>query len=310
MVPHRIARRIGFTLIELLVVIAIIAVLIGLLLPAVQKVREAAFRAQCQNNLKQIGIAWHNHHDVFTYFPTGGGRYWDAANGPIGAKSKPSPLGSVDVETQQAGWQYQILPYLEQDALWRQSPLGNNNAAPERNAVVDGTAIAPYVCPARGANLYPSLSNGGRTTFRAAYVSCYGTSTETVTNNRGQHNGIGVDNFEPRLNMQGIPDGTSNTVMAGERYIAVSRYTQDDWGGEPIGRGWGWAVARRAQALPLPDSANLVEAANERMGSAHASGPGFAFADGSVRFLRYDMDLTTYRNLCVRNDGNAVSLDQ
>jgi prepilin-type N-terminal cleavage/methylation domain-containing protein len=303
--------RTGFTLIELLVVIAIIAVLIGLLLPAVQKVREASFRTQCQNNLKQIGLAWHNHHDTLKYFPTGGGRYWDAANGPIPARSGASPLGQVDVSTQQAGWQFQILPYMEQDNLWRQSPMGNNNSAFQRNAIIDQTVIQTYVCPARGANLYASLGNGGRLTFRAAYVTTYGTSTEGETNTPGrQHNGMGVDNFEPRLTMDGVPDGTSNTIMVGERYAAISRYTQDDWGGESITHGWGWAVARRGRDLPIPDSRDLVEAANERLGSAHSSGLGVVFADGSARFLRYEMDVNTYRNLCARNDGNVAVIDQ
>jgi prepilin-type N-terminal cleavage/methylation domain-containing protein len=300
-------RRSAFTLIELLVVIAIIAVLIGLLLPAVQKVREAANRAKCQNNLKQIGIAWHNHHDAYSYFPTIGARWWDAANGPIGAKSTPSPLNAVDNTTQQAGWQYQILPYMEQDSVWRQSPRGVNNNALQNNAIVDSTVIPTYVCPSRGANVYPSLGNAGRLVFRAAYVSTYGTSTEGATNTPGnQHNGMGVDNFEPRLNTLGVTDGTSNTIMVGERYIATSRYEQDDWGGEPIGRGFGWATARRCQELPLPDSSNLVEAANERLGSAHTNGLGLVYGDGSVRFVRYEMDRTAYRNLCVRNDGNAV----
>ena len=115
--------RTAFTLIELLVVIAIIAVLIGLLLPAVQKVREAAARAQCQNNLKQIGLAWHNHHDSIGYFPTSGARWWDDANGPIPAKPTASPF-LLDLTTQQAGWTFQILPYIEQENLWRRSPSG------------------------------------------------------------------------------------------------------------------------------------------------------------------------------------------
>src|ERR1051325_4378214 len=128
--------RPGFTLIELLVVIAIIAILIGLLLPAVQKVREAAARMKCQNNLKQIGLAWHSHHDALGYFPTTGARYWDDANGPMTAKSTASPF-VYDGTTQQAGWTFQILPYVEQDALFKLSPTGNNNTT-NRNAAIEG----------------------------------------------------------------------------------------------------------------------------------------------------------------------------
>ena len=311
MIPTRSPRRAAFTLIELLVVIAIIAILIALLVPAVQKVREAAARSQCQNNLKQIGLAWQMHHDAYKYFPTSGARWWDQANGPKPAKKEVSPL-AVDLTTQMAGWTYQILPYIELTMVWDQSPMANNNGTgtANNNSLIDRMAIATYTCPSRGPNLYASAANGGRVTFRAAYVASYGTAAEGVTNTPGQtHNGLGTDNFEPRLNINQVTDGSSNTIMAGERYIAKSRYMADDWGGESITRGFGWGIARRAAALPLPDSSDLIEAANERFGSAHANGLHFVLADGTVRFMSYSITLTTYQNLSVRNDGNTVTLD-
>jgi hypothetical protein len=203
---------------------------------------------------------------------------------------------------------------MEQVPLWQASPPGNNNGT-ANNALLERTVVPSYVCPSRGDNVFQSLSNGGRQWFRVAYVATYGDAPEApgspYVHTPG---GMGVWNFEARLRMVDVTDGTSNTIMVGERYTATSRYLQDDWGGEPLTRGHGWGVARRCRGVPVPDKLNLTAGAvpadgngpaNERLGSAHVDGCGVVLGDGSVRFLRYNIDVVPYRDMCKRNDGNV-----
>ena len=141
--------RRAFTLIELLVVIAIIAVLIALLVPAVQKVREVANIAQCRNQLKQMGLAFHNHHDTFRVFPSGG-LSWQSGIDRVKARGVPA-----DFQSQSWGWMYQILPYLELENLW----------ANRSDFQVAETPVATYICPSfRGPILRPYTNNGDSTT--------------------------------------------------------------------------------------------------------------------------------------------------
>ena len=151
-------KRNAFTLIELLVVIAIIAILIGLLVPAVQKVREAAARIQCSNNLHQIAIAAHSHHDTFKVFPSGGND-WTASNSRTLIHGVPA-----DYQAQNWGWMYQILPFIEQLNLWQD----------KSDFEIASTPVFMYICPSfRGPIIRPYSQSGDTTTTMASSLASF-----------------------------------------------------------------------------------------------------------------------------------------
>jgi prepilin-type N-terminal cleavage/methylation domain-containing protein/prepilin-type processing-associated H-X9-DG protein len=274
--------RLGFTLIELLVVIAIIGVLIGLLLPAVQKVREAAARMQCQNNLKQIGLAFHNHHDQLRYFPTGGWDWWytpSYANG--------SPLVG---EYQQAGWGFQILPYLEQDNVWKAGAV-----------VAVGTPIKTFFCPSR---------RGPQTVVFSDPAYQGGTPTTTALCDYAAANWeeTGVVRYRHPTRMADITDGTSNTLLAGDKRLNRAKLGQpqadDDTG---YASGFDADVIRMTTRPSAPDYNAPTGDGDMRFGSSHTGVFNAVFADGSVHSLAYSISPDTFRCLGDKADGQVIN---
>jgi len=223
MCRHRDRR--GFTLIELLVVIAIIAILIGLLLPAVQKVREAAARTKCQNNLKQIGLALHQFHDNRRVFPPGIGAADDMVvqqakqlQTIVPTKPYPAPNG-----LRVASWQTWILPFLEQKPLFDKMPQTNQAVtgltAAESDAVLKGMAFQGYLCPSEPRSDFDYLFNGNNTRTMTCYVGVAGSSVYSLYSPPSPSliMGDGILFWRSAVTITDITDGASNTLMVGER---------------------------------------------------------------------------------------------
>jgi prepilin-type N-terminal cleavage/methylation domain-containing protein len=291
--------RHGFTLIELLVVIAIIAILIGLLLPAVQKVREAAARMQCANNLKQMALACHNHHDSYGFLPNGGTSW-----------TYPPDYVSFGVPAvgkgQHAGWAFQILPYIEQGALSSGSNAGNVNNA---QIQVIGAVVKTMFCPSRRSPqaLPPTGSwygPGGTYPHGAMdYASCQGTgNTGAIVYN------------DPAAPVNGkalghITDGTSSTLLIGDKRLyklTLGQYQGDD--NEGYTSGWDHDTVRYADVNhpPQPDS-TAPTWGEEKFGSSHTGGVNMALCDASVRFISYSINVNTWQALGTATAGDIVN---
>jgi prepilin-type N-terminal cleavage/methylation domain-containing protein len=288
--------RPAFTFIELVVVIAIIAILVALLLPAVQKVRDASARSQCSNNLKQIGQGFHYHHQIQGYFPHAGQK-WDCPR----TEANGLPASGV---SQDWGWAYQILPYIEQENAWKAS------AANARKALVP-----IYFCPARrepmqvqGQGMIDYAGISGSTTYYAANPPA------------PRQNGIVVqvrygDTGEPYndpVRTRDVTDGLANTLMVADKRLNVGLLGQaqlDDSDG--YWSGFAQEVIRYAGSAPLPDpnTRNPEVFGDFRAGSSHTGLFQGVLADGSIRTFTYDIELVgVFQPLCQRNDGKILVL--
>ena len=322
-----IKRRCGFTLVELLVVIAIIGILIAMLLPAVQAVREAARRITCANQLKQLALAYHLHHDTQNSFPSGGwGFNWvgdsDAGLGPA----------------QPGSWAFSLLPYVEQKNLYDSVTDGDRSTITQQQmdlaAAACQTPLPGYFCPSRRSAInrprlfrdpavgYAYNATDVETEARSDYAANAGDTVVKWSAGPTPEEGIQGRGF---INMQGstgitfqrstigfgdISDGTSNTVMIGEKHLFDENYENGRDPGDDMSYlcGDDFDMQRWTNLPPIPDS---DVGSGDRMvtsfGSAHNGGLNMANVDASTRFVSFDVDEVVYQNQGNRRDGTVTA---
>jgi prepilin-type N-terminal cleavage/methylation domain-containing protein/prepilin-type processing-associated H-X9-DG protein len=341
----RSSRFSAFTLIELLVVIAIIGILIALLLPAVQKIREAAARLKCQNNLKQLGLALHNYHDANMRFPPG--RRSTASSEGYSIASYPS-----DPIMQNMHGLVLLLPYIEQGNLYNQfnrtATFGNftskslNQPGPSPNskfatpdAVASGNAalasatIPILLCPSDNGNPIINPSPYYSPDLAVIGVKATKTNYDFISNSSG----VGYFNYwgnasiavrymfgeNSTTRITDVSDGTSNTLMMGEQTLSLYNGVTTSWaytgwvsvGIDPVGT---WNTTYPAQGLNIwnynnngpPNNTPGQRASWYNAASLHTGGVNFVFADGSVHFIQQSIDVVSLTYLSRMSDGQVI----
>jgi prepilin-type N-terminal cleavage/methylation domain-containing protein len=344
---RNVKRRIAFTLVELLVVIAIIGILIALLLPAVQAAREAARRAQCTNHLKQIGLAFHNHHDIHKFFPTGGRHGNDLVTFTGDDGSGVPEVGPG----QGAGWMYQILPYLEQTNIHSADVSSTGDLRVDRSLFVESQVIPEYFCPSHRAPEGPNRT--GRTTrYYKEHPSAITHDSYKVGKNDyaacclGNMSVASTRDLTPfyqdstaiHADFPELPGGPGAVIRAwkytrnwtgnkstrdltvgfadlrdGSSNVLVAgekRHNEAGIGQSTGGDNEGYAVGWDWDVLRYADKMPLPNAnvsGENRFGSSHPGGVNFVFGDGAVHLVPYTVDLHVFARMGHRADGSTYT---
>jgi prepilin-type N-terminal cleavage/methylation domain-containing protein/prepilin-type processing-associated H-X9-DG protein len=314
----RIRARAGFTLIELLVVIAILATLIGLLLPAVQKAREAASRMSCTNNLKQLALGLHDYHTAYGCFPAQSGSLFSTptVQAWVGPWSGPQ-YGTFVVP---------LLPFVEQDNLAKARADANSSTSLIGPSAWHATEIKTLLCPS--SPLDPVYQAGTRYYGLTSYGANCGTQltpsfpTPFVKD--------GMFNYNTSVRLTDVKDGTSSTILLGEKDGSDPRWATFSpglniqnyftWSGGAGGSCWLYSLTQINYRLPASLDTSVppefspawLDLFNKRpvaYGSKHPGGCNLAFTDGSVRFVSENLDLITLQALSTRAGGEVIAAD-
>jgi prepilin-type N-terminal cleavage/methylation domain-containing protein len=320
----------GFTLVELLVVIAIIAILVGLLMPAVQSAREGARRTQCGNNVKQLALGVLQHAQSQGFFPSGGWG-WDWTGDADRGFGKAQP----------GGWAFAVLPFAEQAAVFQMGAGLPTAAKYAANKTRAETPVPTFYCPSRRSpKTYPRAAasnsivnadtpavfgktdyavNGGTvrgnltagisaaclTTYPVCQTGCTGASPSDWYCDFSTYNGL--NHHRSEITPASITDGLSQTLLIAEKYLNPNSYetgAEAADNGDPW-QGYDWDVVRWTNTAPradVPGSSN-----SDAFGGPHALGLTTAACDGSVRTVAYTISATVWANLGNRRDGVPVS---